>query len=400
MAPEPSSAHWPRILLLWGCGVLAAMQFAKISVAFQAMQAAYATSPATMGLVLSTVGLVGLVFGVTVGVFAHAFGYRRLLLVGLALGSGMSLAQSLLLPLPLLFATRVLEGASHLAVVVAAPTLIVAHSGPGQRSIAMGLWSTFVGVGFALMAVLGSMAIAWKGVGALMLLHAAAMAVACAVAGSVLHADPDTGLAPQRPGLAMLWRQHVQIYTHVATALPGLCFFCYTVLSVALMTFLPPFAGADRSWLAVVLPLMVTSGTFCAGWLAQYWTSPLALVRMAHAGVALAGVAVWLCFQAGVAIAPAALVLMFLGGMSGGAGYALIPYLSDEKLLQGRANGAVAQMGNLGSTSGPPLLAALMTPWGFTGMALPVVAFAALGIALATWGGKRHRAGSASTAAR
>ena len=61
------------------------------------------------------------------------------------------------------------------------------------------------------------------------------------------------------------------------------------------------------------------------------------------------------------------------------------PYLSQESLVQERANGAVAQMGNLGSTTGPPLFAALSSWLGVAGLALPVLAFA-----LATWT-IRHR---------
>ena len=86
MAPL-SSTHWPRVLTLWLCGVAAAMQFSKVSFAFQTLQATYAATPAAMGWILSTVGIVGLVFGVTMGLCAPAIGYRRLLLVGMGLGA-------------------------------------------------------------------------------------------------------------------------------------------------------------------------------------------------------------------------------------------------------------------------------------------------------------------------
>ncbi len=31
--------RWPRVILLWVCGVLGGMQFAKVSTAFQGLQA-------------------------------------------------------------------------------------------------------------------------------------------------------------------------------------------------------------------------------------------------------------------------------------------------------------------------------------------------------------------------
>jgi len=102
------STHWPRVTTLWLCGVLAAMQFSKVSFAFQALQAAYGATPMAMGWILSTVGMVGLVFGVTVGLLAPALGYRRLLLVGMGLGALLAAAQALLPPFPLLWLTRLL----------------------------------------------------------------------------------------------------------------------------------------------------------------------------------------------------------------------------------------------------------------------------------------------------
>jgi AAHS family 3-hydroxyphenylpropionic acid transporter len=385
----PSSTHWPRVFFLWVCGILAAMQFAKVSVAFQLLQQAYSVTPAAMGMVLSTVGLVGLLLGVTVGLFAQAIGYRRLLLAGLGLGTLLGLLQSLMPAYPLLLATRLLEGLSHLAVVVSAPTLIAACCAPRHRSIAMGLWSSFVGVAFALTAALGGWIMASHGVAGLLRWHAVAMALALALAWAWLRPDLEPAGGRRWPRFAALPGLHRDIYTRLATALPALCFFCYTIMAIALLTFIPQHAGQDRAWLAVLLPLMTILGAFCAGGLAQAWPSPLPLIQLAFAGVALAGLALWACSWLGVTIAPAAIGLMFMAGVAGGASFALIPYLSQDSALQARANGAVAQTGNLGSTLGPPLFGAATAALALPGLALSVVVFALLGIGVATLG-TRH----------
>lgn len=391
---QSPTTHWPRIWLLWTCGVLAGMQFAKIAVAFDALQARYDTTPERIGLALSTVGMVGLVCGVVVGLMAPAIGYRRLLLAGLGLGAALSAVQSLMLPYPWLMATRVFEGASHLAVVVAAPTLIAASCAPQHRSVAMGLWSTFVGVAFAMCAATGHWFITHAGLGRFFLLHASGMVVAFMVCARALEQAPAEHAAPRWPSLPTLVRQHLQTYVRLRTALPGLCFFCYTVMAIALMTFLPLAAGNDRPWLAVVLPLVVMAGSLCAGWTAQHRLSPLRLVPLAFGGVAVAGLAVWWCLVAGNTIAPAALVLMFMAGMAGGASFALVPYLSAESLVHARANGAIAQMGNLGSTCGPPLFAAGLTHFGPAGLGAPVVVFATIGMVLSLWAARyRSRQG-------
>ena len=387
----PPITHWPRVITLWLCGVLAAMQFSKVSFAFQALQAAYGATPAAMGWILSTVGMVGLVFGVTVGLCAPAIGYRRLLLVGMGLGAVLALVQSLAPPFALLWLTRLLEGVSQLAVVVAAPTLIMQHSAPRHRSIAMGLWSTFVGVAFALTAAGGGWVLAQFQLGGLFLGHAAGMALMFV---AVLWMVPADGVRQQSwPALAALPQLHARIYSQWAMALPGCCFFFYTVTAIALLTFIPQHAGSDRAWLAVVLPLVSIAGTFAAGWLAQSWVQPSKLVRLAFASVAVAGPALGLCLWASVAIAPVALVLMLVVGLAGGSSFALIPYLSNAPPVQARATGAVAQMGNLGSTLGPPVFATAIAGLGGLGLVLPVLVFALLGWSLASWGlGRHHQA--------
>lgn len=389
--PEPlANTRWARVFLLWACGILAGMQFAKVSVAFVALQTLYGVGPAPMGWVLSAVGLVGLLLGVTMGLFAPAIGYRRLLLGGMALGALLSALQALGLPFVVLLASRVLEGASHLAVVVAAPTLIAGSCAARHRSIAMGLWSTFVGVAFALMAAIGDTLMALGGVSGLLLAHALGMGAMLMLAAFTLGRD-DAGSSAPWPRLRTLAHQHVAVYTDFNTALPGLSFFCYTGMAVALLTFVPQWAGVDRVWLAVLLPLMVIAGNFGAGWLVQHWLAPLQLARSAFVLVACAAVAMGWSHAAGHGIGPAALALLFSAGLAGGSAFALIPYLCHDSRTQARANGAVAQMGNLGSSCGPPLLAALSLPWGMAGLVVPALLFALLGVALVTWAARHHR---------
>jgi AAHS family 3-hydroxyphenylpropionic acid transporter len=141
----------------------------------------------------------------------------------------------------------------------------------------------------------------------------------------------------------------------------------------------------------VLLPLMVIGGNFGAGWLVQRWLAPLQLVWASFGAVIVSALAMGWCHGAGAGIAPAALALLFTAGLAGGSAFALIPFLCREPREQARANGAVAQMGNLGSSFGPPLMAALMAPWGMTGVVMPALVFAVAGILLARWAATHHR---------
>ena len=55
-----------------------------------------------------------------------------------------------------------------------------------------------------------------------------------------------------------------------------------------------------------------------------------------------------------------------------------------------RANGAVAQLGNLGSTLGPPTFALAMSIWGGPGLAGVAMLCACVGTGLALWGRQHH----------
>ncbi|WP_296510664.1 MFS transporter [Rhodoferax sp.] len=381
--PNTPSTHWPRVLLLWGCGILAAMQFAKISLAFPLLQQHFGVSTMEMGWALSLVGVVGLSLGVSMGLLAPRIGYRRLLCGGLALGGVLAGLQALPLSFPWFVATRVLEGASHLAVVVAAPTLISGTTALHHRSIAMGLWSTFVGTAFALTAAGGAQFLAFAGLESLFALHAVLLLVAAASAWWAL--PQDTVLAARAPHGAGLLARHVRTYTDWRTALPGLCFFCYTGMAVALLTFLPRGLAEAERWAAPILPLMGIAGTFGAGWLTRR-SSPMRLLQLLYPCLGLAGVLCAWSALSGWGYAEAAIALMLISGLAGGCAFALIPHLNHDSAQQARANGAVAQMGNLGATLGPPLFAwstALHSAWG---LAVPVVMLAALGILLTAWG--------------
>jgi nitrate/nitrite transporter NarK len=80
-------------------------------------------------------------------------------------------------------------------------------------------------------------------------------------------------------------------------------------------------------------------------------------------------------------------------GIVQGASFAAIPELNASADARAQAAGAVAQLGNLGTTTGTPILAALLAGAGPAALALAAVTLCAIGIgihALQSW---RRRAG-------
>ncbi|MEO0918097.1 MAG: MFS transporter, partial [Pseudomonadota bacterium] len=87
------------VLALWGAGLGAAAQYAKVSVIFDQLPTIYPDAGASIGFIVSLVGMVGLVLGVAAGLLVARIRYRRALLWALWVGAGVSLLEALLPPL-------------------------------------------------------------------------------------------------------------------------------------------------------------------------------------------------------------------------------------------------------------------------------------------------------------
>ena len=359
------------ILLLWGAGLGAAAQYGKISVVFDLLPAAYPQAGAAIGWVVSLVGFMGILFGVVAGLVVARIRYRRALLAALWAGAAVSCFQALLPPLPWMLLSRVLEGASHLAIVVAAPTLIAQLSAGKDRGLTLTLWGTFFGVAFALLALLGRpLATGW-GLPALFLAHALFMGGIALVLGHRLRALPDEGVQDDlSPGRIL--RDHLVIYRSPHIAAPAAGWLFYTFSFVSILTVLPPYLDpAVRAMVMTAMPLMSIAVSMTLG---VILLRQLAAVQVVMLGFGLSFLCVlWLWLVPG---SPAGcLALAGAMGLIQGASFAAVPQLNETPSAQARSNGAMAQMGNIGNTLGTPVMAFALAQSGYA--ALPLLAGAA-----------------------
>ena len=344
------------VLLLWGVGLLAAMQFAKIGVPFAELRDAYPDAGARIGWLLSLISGVGAALGTVAGTLAVRLGLRRILLGGMVLGAMASLVQAVLPPLPVMLALRLVEGASHLAIVVAAPTLIAQASPPAWRGSAMALWSTFFGVAFALTAALGLPLVQALGLPALFVAHGVLMlaAVAALLAVHLPVVAPVTAYAP-----LSLWAQNRQAYASPAIAAPGYGWLFYTLTFVAFLALLPDRAPPEaRAATAAAMSL----GSIAVSLLLV----PLLLRRFTAVTVLVIGFGLGLAVLLAAPVLPVqvtAIAVFAALGLVQGASFASVPELNPTPQGQAMAYGVMAQMGNLGNLLGTPIFLAILG-WG------------------------------------
>ena len=341
-------------LTLYLAGLGAAGQFSKLAVSFVTLTQVYpGKSEAILGLAVSLISLVGLILGLVAGIVVSRIGARRALVAALALGAAMSLWQATLPDLAVLMLSRVLEGASHLLIVVAAPTLI-AEAVPDQyRPAALTLWSTFFGVAFALTAIIAPWVIAHGGLSLLIGAHGVWMAVACA---AILLVLPHPVIPPAPAARISVLRRHLTAYATPGIATPALAWLCYTLTFVSVLTALPLLTeGAAPTWLAAIAPLVSIAVALTVGVaiLSRHPAQPVVTLGFALC----AGVAVAIL---GVGFTTMTVLALFASmALVQSAGFAVVPQINADAQSRAMANGALAQMGNLGNLSGTPLLIAL-----------------------------------------
>jgi hypothetical protein len=295
--------------------------------------------------------------------------------------------EALLPPLPIMLALRALEGASHLAIVVAAPTLIALLSAPRHRGLTLTLWSTFFGVSYTGLVWVGLPMVAEFGLSSMFLGHGVWMAGLALWLGAGLRSLP--GPEPQAAlSLGGVLRDHVTIYRSPFIAAPAIGWLFYTFCFLALLTLIPPFLP-DPSRAAVLgaMPLVSIAVSMTLGVYLLRFMSAVAEVLI---GFALTcACLIWLLAMPGLPAACLALAAAL--GLIQGASFAAVPELNDRAAEQAQANGAMAQMGNIGNTLGTPVLAAVVFGAGYAGMIVVTALVFALGMGVHIWLAYRRR---------
>ncbi|WP_226780904.1 MFS transporter [Oceaniglobus trochenteri] len=352
-----SRTNWPLVWLLFIAGLLAAGQFAKVSLALPSWALAYDRPLGEVAILVSALGTVGIVLGVVAGMIVARVGQRRMLLGALVFGGAVSLAQATLPGFELLFISRVAEGFSHLVIVIAAPTMMAGIARPADQPVVMGLWGTFFGVSFAMAAIVVPLIVDQGGLPALMLWHGGALWL---IALAIWRWAPQPVGHPPRLVTSVLG-EHIAIYRTPRLLAPALGFVWHTLTFVALLTFLPLVPGTPSP---AILPILSLAGTMLAGFLAR----SIAPGRIALAGfILIALVSILLLVTAPPVQGILTCALFAVIGLIPGASFAAIPALNAETANRARANGAVAQLGNVGTTLGTPLFATVF--WaGFDGL--------------------------------
>ncbi|MEU3413193.1 MFS transporter [Streptomyces sp. NPDC006658] len=355
-----SSAYWPRFALLYGCGTLAATGLGKFAPIAVDLRAALTLSLDQVALITSSLTAVAAVLGLPVSYLVARTAPRKALLAGCAVMAAAGLLEARAGHFWPLLGARLVEGIGYVAVVVAAPALIISMGGGPRRTTALAVWGTYFPVGLALGLFLGGVLSAFLGWRTWLVVQACAMLAVGTTAVLALGgrspaagapAPAEAAPAPARRTARRLLRPF-QLSLGFATA-------SGTIVAVVSLfpTYLHEVLHVPTSaagTLTGAVSLTGTVGGFLSGWLLRRGVP----VRRLFTGALLMplGTAVAFLHWGGTGLAAAGAVLVALANeLVVAAAFAMIPAVVADPADIDLANGLLAQIGSLGSLLGPPL---------------------------------------------
>ncbi len=383
--PAPRT-DWLAIIILYCAGLVAAMQFAKLSPVMSLVARDLALGPVGAGLSVSILGLVGVLFAVSVGAVANAVGLARALRLALFGGGAVALAGAFAPEANSFLLSRFLEGFSHLFVVVCTPALMANAAAPRDKPLALALWGCFFGAGYALTSLLAPFIVgeaAWRN---LLLAHGAAM---IAVGLAVTWVTRGQMAQGAWPGFSAILRKHADVARSGAPLLLALTFFAYTVQFLAVLTFLNIFLQTQLNWPAeqigvalFIAPLWSLVFTLMSGFVAR---SGLGIARsfgIVFAVLAAAALVVFALVPPPPLLLVSLAVMMACFGLLPGLAFANMPRVARSPEQTTLGFSAIALFGNLGTFLGTPLLAMFLEAGGWTSVALVLATISVAGAGL------------------
>jgi MFS transporter, DHA1 family, inner membrane transport protein len=354
--------------LLYAAGLLAAFQYAKIPYMLPGLAGQTLMSPVQQAIALSVIGIAGAVAGTFAGALCQAAGLRRTLWFGLLVGVAGSLLALVASSYAMLVLARVVESVSHMAMVVAVPTLMLALCAPADRPRVMALWSCYFTLTFIIAAVVVPalvQATGWQGIAAL---HAAMLLLVAVLCFWLPPGDTPRSGDQALSAKSLLSAQLRLLGQGKLLAIPA-TFFGYTLLFVALVSTLPALlsdTAQAAGVLALLLPGASLLGTVISLAALSKGVAGHRLVRISAVGILLAGACLMLTPARGLAAQSVVMVTFVLLGTLPAGIISSIPALfkagdPDISLV----NGGLVQFGNLGNFVGAPILAAMLLKFGW-----------------------------------
>lgn len=361
---------WGLILILFGAGILSAFQVGKVPPVLSDIRSELMISLLYAGWLLSIFNLTGLMLGTFTGAIADAMGHRRLMLTGLVLQVAGSLLGSVSHSFYGFLATRVVEGAGFLAVIVSTPTLIFQVTKPRDWTVALSIWTCYLPAGASLMMILLPFILTgtdWRGLWQIDAgILAAYTLVLAKKTAHIQFANPSRSLTVKK-----LVKDVIKTSACAGPLILALIFITYALQWITVMGFLPTlilerfaFSKSQASLLTALMVFVNIFGNLAGGRLLKRGITRWKLIAFASTVMGLSAVIIYRSHAGFILNYSGCLVFSIVGGFIPASILGAVPAYAPSKNLISTTNGLVIQGGQAGQVIGPPVLAWLVSQTG------------------------------------
>lgn len=382
-AKRDEAPTWPTIFLLVGAGIISAWQVGKMPVALASLQSDLALDLAVASWLLSAFAFVGAIAGAPIGLLVDHLGAKRMTIAGLLVQGLASAVGAMTSDAILLGATRVAEGVGFLAVIVAAPALIVSVASPANRERAMALWATFMPAGMSSIMLAGAALqnVSWRSfwlfIGVTHFAYVATLVPALRrhadLKGDRRNVQQDMKLAIRSRGPWLLGG----LFAAQATAFFALFGFLPSILSERLA-----IEGAAAAVLSAIAVAASAVGNLITGRLLARGIAPPRLLIISFATLACSAFGIFSGNGSGMMAYILCIVFSIAGGVIPVVIFNAAPSSAPRPELIGLTLGFAMQGNNVGLALGPAATGALVSAFGWSAIPYLILTAAVSAVAL------------------
>ncbi len=378
--------QWPIMWIAFGGGIVAATHLGKLPPALPEIRLALDAGLVMGGWIASTISAIGFLLGLAAGTIADRIGQRRVLVAGLLLLTAGSCVGAIAQTGEAMLFSRFIEGLGYTAATVAGAGMVTHVTARGDRRWALGIWSSYVPVGFAGMLIGAAFVLEtfdWR------VLWLVTAAVTVLWAAAVFHVT--RGWRRQESDTRdsrSLFRNITRCIGVPGALLVSVCFAAYAAQHISMMAWLPSYMHevyGTSLLVSAVVPAVVLLFNAGGNWLSARWMgrgmSCWALLSIGALGMGLTQIGVFSSGLDDAARLAFALLFGIFGGMIPAAAVGSVTVYTPSPAQIGTMNGLMVMGTNTGMLFGPPAVAAVRAYAGnWNDVIWLVLAFASVGL--------------------
>ena len=381
--------QWPIVWVALGAGIVAATHIGKLPPAMPEIRLSLNADLITGGWIASMISFTGFALGLIAGSVADRIGQRRGLILGLFAMTAGSLLGAFAQSGEIMLVSRLIEGLGFTSVTITGAGMIAHVTVDRDRKWALGVWSSYLPIGFSAMLIASALILEASGWRSLWLISSAVTIVWAVIVFKVTSAWQSS--QSNNVGTSSVIDNVGKCLSNPGALLVAGCFALYAAQHISMMAWLPSYMhevyGSD-TMVAATIPAVVlmfnAGGNWFSAWTMGRGISCWFLLAIGAIGMGLSQVGIFSgVLPDGARICLAAMFGIF-GGMVPAAALSSVATYTPSPSQIGTMNGLMVMGTSAGMLFGPPAAAAVRASTGnWNSVVWLMVSLAAAGVILA-----------------